>query len=162
MINGYIVFSSFLLIRFFKIFHNLLMVYNTRNWSNDTTESQKEEKTCVNAHFKYSQSNITGLNKMLPLTSLAMLKCESRTSLHAVQYKWQACSVLMFRFYYFKYGYPRRFVHMSPGTASLTLFLACSQIFCQNQGFCSYKIVLIKKKSLAQHDVFSWRRFNFL
>ena len=63
------------------------MVYNTKNWSNDTTESQKEEKTCVNAHFKYSQSNITGLNKMLPLTSLAMLKCESRTSLHAVQYK---------------------------------------------------------------------------
>ena len=26
------------------------MVYNTRNWSNDTTESQKEKKTCFNAH----------------------------------------------------------------------------------------------------------------
>ena len=31
-----------------------------------------------------------------------MLKCESRTSLHAVQYKWQPGSVLMFCFYYVK------------------------------------------------------------
>ena len=63
------------------------MIYNTRNRSNDTTESQKEKKTCFNAHFQYSQSKITGLNKMWSLKSLAMLKCESRTSLHAVQYK---------------------------------------------------------------------------
>ena len=26
------------------------MIYNTRNWSNDTTESQKEKQTCFNAH----------------------------------------------------------------------------------------------------------------
>ena len=26
------------------------MIYNTRNWSNDTTESQKEKKACFNAH----------------------------------------------------------------------------------------------------------------
>ena len=26
------------------------MIYNTRNWSNDTTASQKEKKTCFNAH----------------------------------------------------------------------------------------------------------------
>ena len=26
------------------------MIYNTRNRSNDTAESQKEKKTCVNAH----------------------------------------------------------------------------------------------------------------
>ena len=26
------------------------MIYNTRNRSNDTTESQKEKKTCFNAH----------------------------------------------------------------------------------------------------------------
>ena len=32
-----------------------------------------------------SQSKITGLNKMWSLKSLAMLKCESRTSLYAVQ-----------------------------------------------------------------------------
>ena len=32
------------------------MIYNTRNRSNDTTESQKEKKTCFNAHFQYSQA----------------------------------------------------------------------------------------------------------
>ena len=26
------------------------MIYNTRNWSNDTSEIQKEKKTCFNAH----------------------------------------------------------------------------------------------------------------
>ena len=26
------------------------MIYNNRNQSNDTTESQKEKKTCFNAH----------------------------------------------------------------------------------------------------------------
>ena len=63
------------------------MIYNTRNRSKDTTASQKEEKTCFNAHFQYSQSKIKELNKMWSLKSLAMLKCESKTSLNAVQYK---------------------------------------------------------------------------
>ena len=54
------------------------MIYNTRNRSNDTTESQKEKKICFNAHFQYRQSKITGLKKML--------KCETKTSLPAVQY----------------------------------------------------------------------------
>ena len=62
------------------------MIYNNRNQSNDTTESQKK-KTCFNAHFHYSQSKMTGLSKMWSLKSLVMLKCESRTSLDAVQYK---------------------------------------------------------------------------
>ena len=61
------------------------MIYNTRNPSNDTIESQKEKKTFFNAHFQYNQSKITSLNKIWSLKSLAMLKCESRTSLHAVQ-----------------------------------------------------------------------------
>ena len=34
------------------------MIFNTRNRSNDTTESQKEKKTSFNAHFQYSQSKI--------------------------------------------------------------------------------------------------------
>ena len=51
------------------------MIYNTRNWSNDTTESQKEKLDLFTAHFQYSQSKITGLNKMWSLKSLAMLKC---------------------------------------------------------------------------------------
>ena len=63
------------------------MIYNTRNRINDTTESQKEKKTCFNIHFLYSQSKITVLNKMWSLRNLAMLKCERRTSLHAVQYE---------------------------------------------------------------------------
>ena len=40
----------------------------------DTTESQK--KTCFNAHFQYSQSKITGLNKMWTLISWASLHGE--------------------------------------------------------------------------------------
>ena len=72
-----------------------------------------------------------------------MLKCQSRTSLHAVQCKWQPSSVLMF------------FVLIILRMTSLdtlfllsvgqqALFLACSYFF-WNQGFCSYKTVLIKK-----------------
>ena len=63
------------------------MIYNTKNRSNDTTESQKEKKTCFNAHFQYSQSKMTRLKRIWSLKKLAMLKCESRTSLHLVQYK---------------------------------------------------------------------------
>ena len=62
------------------------MIQNTKIWSNDTTESLKEKKTCLNAHSQYSQSNITGLNKIWSLKSLAMLKRKSRTNLHAVEY----------------------------------------------------------------------------
>ena len=40
------------------------MVYNTKTRSNDITESQKEKKTCFNAHFQFSPLKITGLNKM--------------------------------------------------------------------------------------------------
>ena len=49
-------------------------------------------------------------------------------------------------------------------TASLALCLGCSKIFFQNQGFCSYKIVLIKKecnfakandKSLSNDDCYN-------
>ena len=39
---------------FKKIFRKTLMIYNTRNWSNVTKSSQKEKKTCFNAHFQYS------------------------------------------------------------------------------------------------------------
>ena len=63
------------------------MIYNARNRGNDATESQKERKTCFNAHFQYSQSKFTGLNKMWSLKRLAMLKYDSRTNLHVVQYK---------------------------------------------------------------------------
>ena len=68
------------------------MIYNTRNLSNDTKESQKEKKTCFNVHTG-GKWNLTvqclgkQTNKMWSLKSLVVLKCESRTSLHAVQYK---------------------------------------------------------------------------
>ena len=48
------------------------MIYNTRNQSDETTESQKEKKTCFNGHFQYSQSKITGLNNMWLLKSLSV------------------------------------------------------------------------------------------
>ena len=89
--------SYFVFIFIFKIsFHNTRITYNTRNQSNDATEKQKEIKTCFNSHFQYSQSKIKGLNKRLSLTSLAMLNCESRTSLHVAQCKCQPGSVLIF------------------------------------------------------------------
>ena len=88
--------------QFFLVYHNTIMIYNTRKRRNDTIESQKERKTCFNAHFQYYRLKITGLNRMRSLKSLAMLKCESRTSLHALQYKWQPAPALMFRSCYFK------------------------------------------------------------
>ena len=53
------------------------------------------------------QTNLKGVyswKKMCSLKSLAMLKCESRSSLHAAQYKWELGSSLMFCSYYFKNG----------------------------------------------------------
>ena len=73
------------------------MIDNTRNRSNDTTERKK--KRCFNANFRYSQSKNTEVIKMKSLKSLAMLKCESRTSLNAVEYKSKLGSVLMFCYY---------------------------------------------------------------
>ena len=50
------------------------MIHNTKNRSNDTTESQKEKKICFNVHFAYKHSKINGLNKMWSLKTLAMSK----------------------------------------------------------------------------------------
>ena len=44
------VYFSYFLQIFFLIFHNTVMIYNTRNQSNDTTEIQKENKACFNAY----------------------------------------------------------------------------------------------------------------
>ena len=102
---GFIVLSLFLFLPgFFVIFHNAVMIYNSRNRSNYSTESQKEEKTCFNVRGKWNLNvqcmltNLKGVyswNKMWPLTSLVILKCESGTTLHAAQYKWQPGSVLI-------------------------------------------------------------------
>ena len=51
------------------------------------------KKTCFHDHFQYSYSKVMNnkgvysTNKMRSLKSLIKLKCESRNSLHAVQYK---------------------------------------------------------------------------
>ena len=102
------------------------MICNAKNWSNDGIESQTEKKACFNAHFQYIQSQITGLNKMWSLKSLVMLKFESRTSLHALHYKWQPGSILMFFSYYLKNYKPRYFVLIFCGIENLDLFLAGS------------------------------------
>ena len=65
------------------------MINNTRNRSNDTTESQKKSFN-VNAGGKRNlilQCVASKINKMWFLKSVVMSKCESRTSLHAIQYK---------------------------------------------------------------------------
>ena len=40
------------------------MTYNTRNRSNDITESQKEKKTCFNVHLQDGQSKTAGLKDL--------------------------------------------------------------------------------------------------
>ena len=46
LLNSPLIFSYFICsdFFFFLIFHNAVMIYNTRNWSNDTTESEKGGK----------------------------------------------------------------------------------------------------------------------
>ena len=56
------------------------MIYNTRNRS--TTESHRKKKKPV---LMLILKGVYSWNKMWSLESLAMLKWESRTSLHAVQ-----------------------------------------------------------------------------
>ena len=56
------------------------MIYNTRNQS--TTESHRKKKKPV---LMLILKGVYSWNKMSSLESLAMLKWESRTSLHAVQ-----------------------------------------------------------------------------
>ena len=46
----FFIICSYFLPIFFSIFHNKVIIYNTRNWGNDTTESQKEKKPCFSAH----------------------------------------------------------------------------------------------------------------
>ena len=48
------------------------MIYNTKNQSDETAESQEENKTCFNAHVQYSQSKFTGLNNMWLLKILCV------------------------------------------------------------------------------------------
>ena len=80
-------------------------------------QPSQKKKTCFNAHvggkwnlnIQCMQTNLKGvyswwLLKMWLSKSLVMLKCESRTSLHEVQYKWQPGSALMFCRYYFING----------------------------------------------------------
>ena len=94
----------FLICSIIKLFYfkcNIVIIYNTRNWRNDTTESQKEKMACSDA-YAGGKWNLTvqcyskQTNKMLSLKILLMLKCGTRTSLYAIQYKWQPGSVLMF------------------------------------------------------------------
>ena len=74
------------------------MIYNTRNWSSDTTESQKEKILVLMLLFS-SQSKIMGLNKMWALRTSAILKCESKTLLQTIQVTARLCSdVLLLSF----------------------------------------------------------------
>ena len=58
------------------------MIFDTRNRKNDTTERQKKRPVLM-----LILKGVYSWNNMWSLKSLAMLKCESRTSLNAVQYK---------------------------------------------------------------------------
>ena len=65
---------------------------------------RKKKRPNLMLNFQYCQSRIKGLYRMWSLQSLAMIKCESRTSLDAVPYKRQPGSVLTFCSCYFKNG----------------------------------------------------------
>ena len=74
-------------------------------------------------------------NKLWSLKSLVMLKCESRTSLHAAQHR-QPGSVVMFC-HYFRNGYSKPgfvlsfFLNFSPKSRLLFL-LECTPFFINN------------------------------
>ena len=86
------------------------MICNTRDRSNYTTETQKEKRPVLIFMQEESETWMFNACKqiwkvyILTLKSLVMLKCESRSSLHALQCKWQPGSVLKFCPYYFKNG----------------------------------------------------------
>ena len=68
------------------------MIYNTRNRSNDITECQKKRSPILMLIFSIpskitDNKGVYSWNKMWSLKSSAMLKCEGRTSLHALQYR---------------------------------------------------------------------------
>ena len=48
---GYFVLNLFLFFPIFFIFYTTVVIYNTKNPSNHTTESQKEKKARLNVHF---------------------------------------------------------------------------------------------------------------
>ena len=50
-------------------------------------QQKVRKKSGFKAYSQYSQSKITGTIKIWSLKSLSILNCESRTSLHVVQYK---------------------------------------------------------------------------
>ena len=49
------------------------MIHNSRNRSNDTTESQKEIKTCFNAHFQKSVKN--HITKITYASKFVLMSC---------------------------------------------------------------------------------------
>ena len=82
---------------FFLIFHNTVMIYNTRDRNNDTTERKKKDlfwcscrrKLKLDCPMYSKQTHLKGVyswnkNKMWSLKSLVMLKCGSRTSSHTI------------------------------------------------------------------------------
>ena len=111
------------------------MICNTRNRGNDTTESQKETKTCFNAYFQYSHSKITGLNSMWSL------KCESRTSSHAVQYKWQEALLWCFFLITLRMASLNNFFFCSVGHHKMHLFIII-HIF--SNSFCNRPILFVQ------------------
>ena len=53
------------------------MIYNTRNWSNDATESQKEKKYYFNAHFHFQYSQLKIMNNKGVYSSNIMWSLET-------------------------------------------------------------------------------------
>ena len=82
--------------------------YSSKNQAENMKTFQIEKKNMKNMpscmleldSSMYSKQT----NKMWSLKSLVTLKCDSRTSLHAIQYKWQTDNVLMLYPYDFRNG----------------------------------------------------------
>ena len=70
----------------------------------DDTWERKVKLDCPMYSKQANSKGVYSWNKMWSLKRLVMLKYESRTDLHIVQYMWHPGSVLMFCSYYFKKG----------------------------------------------------------
>ena len=99
--------------------------------------------TCLPIAGKRSTKNVkniklTQLSNLIP-PMLSIYRIDNHLAYHILE---TTMTVLMFCSYYFKDSQPRHFVQYKSNFV-LSLFIS---FFCQNHSFCSYRIVLMKKR----------------
>ena len=115
--------------------------------------TQEKSETWLFRYIK--EANLKGVrswNKLKSLRSLVILKCGRRTSLHAVQYKWQSGSVLMSCLYSVRNGQPSTFFLCSAGREPGFVLSSFSIFFTKSKACCGVDLVIMwsENKNLNQ------------